>query len=271
MLLAIDIGNSSVALGIVDISDTNAPEIIALSRISLQKNRTADEYAVIMRDVLNMRLGDKSGDISIDGVAVSSVVPSVTPVISCAAKIITGVQPFIIGPGIHTGFRLAIDDPSTLGADIVANVSAALTALVPPMVIFDAGTANTLTLVDRDKSVSGIIIMPGLRISASSLHDSAELIDGVALFSNDVPLIGKNTEQSILSGLINGNAAMIDGLVRSIRESLNCKDTGEKLSLVATGEYARIIASKCRNKFTIDETLTLKGTATLYCTNRDRF
>ena len=266
MLLAIDIGNSSISFGVVDVSDKDELKIIASSKLSAQKCRSADEYAVLIREILRMHLG--TDQIPIDCAAISSVVPTLTATVADATQTLTGSRPFLIGSGIRTGFRIAIDDPSTLGADIVANVAAALRVTRPPLIIFDAGTANTITVVNSDGAVEGMIIMPGIRISAASLHDNAELIDSIELSANNIPLIGKNTEQSILSGLTNGNAAMVDGIVRTIRESLIPKDSEQKLSLIATGGYARTVISKCRNKFVYDEHLTLSGIAALFVRNR---
>ena len=265
MLLAIDIGNSSVSFGVADVSDKDNLKIIASSKISAQKGRSADEYAVLIREILRMHLGEKN--VLIDRAAISSVVPTLTSTVAAAAHTLTGSRPFLIGPGIHTGFRIAIDDPSTLGADIVANTAAALRMMPAPLVIFDAGTANTLTVVNSDASLDGLIIMPGIRISASSLHDNAELIDSVEVSANNIPLVGKNTEQSILSGLINGNAAMVDGIVRTIRESLIPKNSEQKLGLIATGGYVAPVIARCRNKFVYDEHLTLSGIAALFSAN----
>ncbi len=263
MLLAVDIGNTSVSFALFDSVSMSVEPIVA-SKISVQKNRSDDEYAVLIKQILDMRLPD---GYDIDCAAVSSVVPSITNTVVRATKILSGSQPHLIGPGIKTGFKISINDPACLGADIVSNTAAALNVCMPPLIIFDAGTANTITAIDESCSLIGTIIMPGIRISSSALHDNAELLDSVPISGEDMPMIGKNTEESVRSGLVYGNSMMLDGFVRNIRESLVPKDSDTKLGLVATGGFAKVITDKCRNKFIVDDFLTLRGIATLYYKN----
>lgn len=265
MLLALDIGNTSVSFGLFDLSDSSLLSPVVLSRIAVRKNASADEYAVLIRDVLKLRLGGQEP--MIDCAAISSVVPSASGVVSEAAAILSGRKPYVIGPGIKTGFRINIYDPACLGADIVSNTAAALDICNSPLVIFDAGTANTLTVIDSDRTLIGTIISPGLRISASALHEHAELLDSVPLVGGKLPMVGRDTDESVRSGLIYGNAMMLDGFVRNIRETVLAKDSCEKLGLIATGEFAKQITDHCRNKFLYDEALTVKGVAALYCRN----
>lgn len=268
MLLAIDIGNTSVSFGIFDLSDTGADTSlspIVMSRIAVRKNASADEYAVMIREILRLRLADR--DMHIDTAAISSVVPSTLSAVSDAAEILSGSKPYIIGPGVRTGFSIKIYDPACLGADIVSNTAAAFELCDPPFVVFDAGTANTLTVIDSTHTIIGTVISPGLRISASALSEHAELLDSVPLSSGNLPIIGRDTDESVRSGLIHGNAMMLDGFVRNIRETILSKNTGEKLGLIATGEFATRIIEHTRNKFTYDEALTLKGVASLYRRN----
>lgn len=265
MLLALDIGNSSVSFALFDIDAPSCP-LVASSKVSCIKNRSSDEYAVMIKNILDLKLGSSGYIISCS--AVSSVVPSITRSVCAAAKKLCGYDPFIVGPGIKTGFKISINDPAALGSDIVANISAALLISKAPLVIFDAGTANTIAVVDSTGTLTGIVITPGIRVSADALSNNAELLDTVSLDSSELHLIGKTTDQSIRSGLINGNAFMLDGYIRNIRESLIPKDSDQKLGLVATGGFSEIITAKCRNKFTLDDSLTLKGIAVLYVKNR---
>ena len=263
MLLCIDIGNTNVSFALFDKTD-DTPVCVMASELSCVKNRSADEYAVIMKSIIDLKIG--SGYI-IDSASISSVVPSATNIVADAARILSGSGPFIIGPGIKTGFKIDINDPASLGTDIAANVAAAIQDTNKPVIIFDAGTANTITVVDNNRTVIGIIILPGLRISAESLSDNAELLDSVAIDYSDIPLIGKSTAESVRSGLVHGNSLMLDGYVRNIREMLTADDPENKPVLIATGDYAECITSKCRNKFRFDSSLTLKGIATLYYKN----
>jgi len=263
MLLAIDIGNTSVSFALFD-KDRNPDELVVSSKISTQKNRSADEYAVLIKQILDLKLGS---DYSIDCSAVSSVVPTVTASVLSAAEILSGSKPYLIRPGIKTDFKISVNDPATLGSDIVSNVAAALEIAEPPLVIFDAGTANTITVIDEQRSLIGTVIMPGIRIASAALHENAELLDSVSVSSSELPIIGKNTEESVRSGLIHGNSLMLDGFVRNIRESFTAKDSANKLSLIATGGFSELITDHCRNKFFTDTSLTLRGVAALFYKN----
>jgi len=263
MLLTIDIGNTSVSFALFD-TDARSETPLFTSKLSVQKNRSSDEYAALIKNIIDLRF---DSDYSIDCAAVSSVVPSVTDNVLKAAEILSSSKPYLIGPGIKTGFKININDPACLGADIVANTAAALNICTAPFIIFDAGTANTITVIDSSCSLIGTIIMPGIRISSSSLHDNTELLDTVPISSENIPLIGKNTDESVRSGLILGCSMMIDGFIRNIRESLINKDHPVKLGLIATGGYAKLITTNCRNKFIIDDSLTLRGIASLYYKN----
>ena len=265
MLLALDIGNTSVSFGVFG-SDNEKDKLMFSSKISVQKNRSADEYAALINDILRLHITDFDKN-NICNAAISSVVPSVTPAVYGAAEILSSNKPYVIGPGCKTGFKIDINDPACLGADIVSNTAAAFDMLEPPFLIYDAGTANTITVVDRTGTLIGTVIMPGIHISASALHDNAELLETIALSSINTPLIGKNTEESVRSGLIYGNAIMLDGFVRNIREQIVNKDSGDKLGLVATGGFSKTVVRFCRNKFICDDSLTLKGIALLFRKN----
>ena len=263
MLLAIDIGNTSVSFALFDKADDLYNPVVS-SKLSYLKNRSSDEYAVIIKSIIDLKLGS---DYSIDSSAISSVVPSITNTVADAAKLLSGTDPFIIGPGIKTGFKIDINDPASLGTDIVANVAASMQEDNKPVIIFDAGTANTITVVNENRTVIGIVILPGLRISSESLSDNTELLDSVTIGHSEIPLIGKSTSESIRSGLVYGNSLMLDGYVRNIREMLTSGDPDNKPVMIATGDFAGCITSKCRNKFAIDDSLTLKGIAKLYYKN----
>ncbi len=263
MLLAIDIGNSSTSVGVFDITDKTSPKIISDFKIT-SRDSSADEYTIILKDFLS-RISANNAEI--DAAVISSVVPSLTDKFVRAAESICGNHPFLISNGIHTGFGINIKNPEQLGADIVANVAGSLNCCSAPTVILDMGTATTITVVNYTKSVIGTIIIPGIKISLDALYNSAAQLSDIVLNEN-LELIGKDTKASVSSGIINGNALMIDGFLRNIREELDLKESGNKLSLIATGGLAELILPHLRNKFIFDKNLTLKGLAVLYCLNR---
>lgn len=259
MLLAADIGNSSIRFGVFDLNDVKTP--LCSFSVASNVNRSSDEYELIIRGILKSKLSDCQCHRAV----ISSVVPSVTHSVTRAVSSITSSLPFVIGAGTHTGFKIKTDDPAELGADMVSNAAAALSLAEPPLVIADLGTATTLSVVNAEREFIGSIIIPGARLSFDALADSAELLNK-ASFTRPRELVGKNSADSITSGVINGNIFMIDAFIRNLREQL-CKG-GESLSLIATGGLSELIIPHCRNKFTIVENLTLIGSAILYAKNR---
>lgn len=263
MLLAIDIGNSSVSVGVFNIADNTLPKLIADFKIT-SRDSSSDEYTIILKDFLSRVIDDIS---LIKHSVISSVVPSLTDKFSRAAENISNNRPFIIASGIRTCFGIRIKNPEQLGTDIVSNIAAAVNLYKPPLVVLDMGTATTITVVDENKTILGTIITSGVKISLEALYNSAAQLNDIVL-DEKLELIGKDTKTSISSGIINGNALMIDGFLRNIRDELNIKDRGLKLKLIATGGLSELILPHLRNKFEFDKNLTLKGLAYLYCLNR---
>ncbi len=269
MLIAFDVGNSSLSVGVFDLSHKLSPDLVCSFKIS-NKPYSADEYAMYINDILSRHGFDnlkKSTDTPlITRAVISSVVPNLTSIISDAAEQISGNKPMIITSGIRTGFGIKIKNPEQLGADMVCNVAAALSISAPPIAILDMGTASTITVVDEDSNVIGSVIMPGLAVSMNALANSAALLRDVTLVRGDA-FIGKNTEEAVNSGVINGTIYMVDGFIRNIRESVINKKSNDKLSLVATGGLSMNIIPYTRNKFVFNENLTLLGAALLYAKN----
>lgn len=261
MLLCADIGNTSIKFGIFNLAYTYSP--ICTFSLSSDIYRSSDEYEFFIRQLLL----SKNISSDLNNSVISSVVPSLTYTIEKSLRCICDNTPFIIGHGTKTGFKIKIDSPAEFGADMVSNAAAAIHLCDTPIAIADFGTATTLTVIDANKNVLGSVIMPGIKVSADALSASAELLNGISL---NVPknLIGKNTEDSIRSGIINGNSFMVDGFIRNIRETV-CQN-GEKLNLLATGGLSNVIVPHLRNKFTVIDDLTLIGTAQLYKINRSK-
>lgn len=278
MILAIDIGNSSVSCGVfanaagTDLTADDA----CLCRFKIAaKHLSEDEYMLLIGQFLSLhgigfRLsnGQTASTIpssrTLDACVIASVVPSLTDTIARAAKRLTCVQPLLIGHGVRTGFGIKIQNPEQLGADIVANVAGAFLYVEPPFVVLDVGTATTITYVSPQKEILGTIIMPGIAVSMSALTDSAALLSTVSL-EKPQELLGRSTSESIRSGVIGGHALMIDGFLRNIRETYPCDD--KKLSLIATGGLAVSILPYCRNKFLQVTDLTLRGAVSLHVKN----
>lgn len=256
MIIAADIGNSNIKFGIFDGS---AEKLICSFSVSASAERTADEFLLTIKSFLS----DASVDCSFEGSVISSVVPSITTILQKTFTTLCNRDPLIVGAGIKTGFKISIDVQSEMGADIVSNVVESFNAVSAPFAVVDMGTATTISVVDRNNTLIGAIIAPGCGISLKALSDNAALLCDVSL-NKPTDIIGKNSLESITSGIYNGNIYMIDGFLRDIRAKV-CKD-GEKLGLVATGGYTSMLDSS-RNKFCIDDKLTLRGAARLYYNN----
>ena len=262
MILVFDIGNSSICFGVADLSCDRAV-LKMRSRIATTPARTADEYVLLIRNILHLHGIDVS---LIEFTAISSVVPELTAVIAAASATFSNSQPLIIGPGIRTGLSIHVDSQTQLGTDIVSNAVAALSYAVPPAVIVDMGTATTITAIDATSTLIGTIICPGLRVSMQALSASASMLGG-SDFLRPLSLIGKNTHDSVNSGVINGHALMIDGFVRELRQLLTVEEK-TKLSLIVTGGLADFVVPYCRNKFTVIPDLTLLGVAEIFRRNK---
>lgn len=257
MIIAADIGNTNVKFGLFDGS---ADSLCATVHISALCERTSDEYFLLIKTFLRDNGINSSG---LNGSVICSVVPSLTATVARSFEKLCGRPPFIIGAGTKTGFKLNIDTQSELGADIVSNVSEALSRCKSPAVIVDMGTAITLAAVDDDGVLAGTVICPGIGISIKALSDRAALLFDVGI-KKPKAVVGKNSADSIYSGSYYGTVYMIDGFIRQIRSEL-CGDGG-KLSLISTGGDSSLL-NDCRNKFENVPELTLRGAARLYYKN----
>ena len=162
MILALDIGNTNITMGVFDGRDLKF-----VSRLATDRQRTEDQYAVELRDIVDI-YGVSIGEI--EGSIISSVVPSLTSGIKRAVKRLTRTEPLCIGPGMKTGLNIKLNDPSTLGADLVAGAVAAIELFDCPCIIFDIGTATTISVLDADASMLGGVIIPnpGITLEAAT-------------------------------------------------------------------------------------------------------
>ena len=254
MILAIDIGNSNIVVGCVQDRDT-----WCIERISTDLEKTALEYAVLIRTILDLHHVNQD---DIDGSILSSVVPALSSTVESAiGKILPGKRVMTVGPGIKTGLKIAIDNPAQLGADLVVGAVAALNEYPAPLVLIDMGTATTISAIDANRTFRGVCIIPGLRVSMRSLVSNTSQLPLIGL---DAPkhVIGTNTIDSMKSGIIYGNADMIDGLI--IRMEAELKGTA---TVVATGGLAQYVIPHCRHHIFYDDGLLLKGLKLLYDKN----
>lgn len=253
MILAIDMGNTNIVIGCIDDEKTYFVE-----RLSTDKSKTALEYAVGFKTVLEVYHIDPA---QIEGAILSSVVPPLNNAVSDAVYKITGIRPMLVGPGLKTGLNIHMDDPKSIGADLIVDAVAAIHEYGAPLIIIDMGTANTMTVIDRNATFIGGLITPGLRLSMEALAGGTAMLYNVGL---EAPrsVIGKNTIDSINSGLVLGAAALIDGMIDRIEEEL-----GYTCKVVATGGLNSEVIPCCRHEIIVEEDLLLKGLQIIYGKN----
>ncbi len=254
MLLAIDIGNTNIVLGGI-----GEDKIYFTARIYTEKKLSYDQYTMQIKNILDIY------DINIDEIEdsiISSVVPPVLDSIKKAIKIIIGKDPLIVGPGIKTGLNIVMDNPAQLGSDLVVNSVACLDGFKPPIVIIDMGTATTISVLDKNKNYIGGCIIPGVKISLDALSSKTAQLPYISL-EEPKKIIGTNTIDCMRSGVIFGNASMIDGMISKIEESLE-----EKVTAIATGGIAKHIIQFCKKDIIYDGNLLLKGLYNIYIKNR---
>ena len=260
MLLAVNVGNKNISFAVFE---ENTIEPVSKFKIAADTAKTADEYVISVKQLLDFSGIDAK---AIDGVIMSSVVPSLNDVIKHVILVLTGKTPVTVGPGVKTGFAIKIDDPAELGADIVANAAAVVATLKEtksdrPAIILDMGAATTLFAINKKREVVGGAILAGVGMSLDMLHEKTALLPSIEM-SGVSRAIGKNTKESLISGVILGQAAMIDGLIDRFESELKC-DSGEAL-IFATGENCKPEIANCTHKIAYDSTLTLKGLARIY-------
>ncbi len=248
MLLAVDIGNTSIDLGLFD----QAGVLRKKGKLSAHRGKSADEYAVIIAGILELRHINAAG---VTDCILSSVVPSLTTPICGALQMLFSIKPILIGPGVKTGLNIRIDSQSTLGADLVSNAVGALSlGICVPLVIVDIGSATTFTVIDHTETLIGVIICPGVRTSLDALSAAAAELPDVSM-TPPRRLIAKNTEDAMNAGALYGHAVLLDGFAERIREELKA----ETLHIVVTGGLSSIILPYCRTECRHLPDLTLIG------------
>ncbi len=255
MLLAIDIGNSSIGLGLFE-----GNSLIFTAKLSADAKRSADEYAVIIRGLLT---SGGFSPASITAAIISSVVPALTHTVAEALRwkdISTPIPVMTVGGGVKTGISLKVDDPATLGGDIVTNATAAVKKYGAPVLIVDIGTATVISCVNGQKALIGVAISPGPLAAQEGLHRTAALIPYTEL-STPSDVLGKNTSAALRSGLVMGHACMIDGMLSRVLESHKLPaDT----PVVVTGGIAPLITEECKHAMSFEKDLTLWGLYHIY-------
>ena len=255
MVLAIDIGNSTTDIGLF----TREGTLRFRSALATSRNASSDQCAMSLMGAFSLyqaQLGEVSGSI------LSSVVPSVTANMCAAVERLTGKPPMLIGPGIKTGLNIKADLHDQLGSDIVACCVAALASYPSPLIVIDMGTAVTMSYL-RERSYEGCVIMPGVRVALEALSERAAALPHISI-EPPAHIFGHNTVDAMRSGVVYGNASMVDGMIGRLEE-----ESAPVSAVVATGRSAPEVLRYCRRKIHYDPDLLLRGLQLIYRKNTE--
>lgn len=253
-LLAVDVGNTNTVIGVF----RDNGELAAHWRIQTMAARTSDEYAVLLKTLLDMEGFPWR---SIDAGIISSVVPPAVFGIQKFFKTYYGGPALVVGPGIKTGMPILYENPREVGADRIVNAVAAYEEIKAGLIVVDFGTATTWDVINPKGEYMGGVIAPGLLISSEALYEHAAKLPRVEL-ARPGKVVARNTVASMQAGLIYGYAGMVDALVERIRAEVEFP-----ARCIATGGLAPLIATETKTIEATDELLTLKGLKILYHRN----
>lgn len=254
MLLAVDVGNTNVVLGIF-----RGTELRVSWRISTNRQQTGDEYGVILKNLFSQAGICES---SLSGIIISSVVPPLMFSLEEMALRYFNQQPMVVGPGIKTGINILLENPREVGADRIVNAVAGFELYGGPLIIVDFGTATTFDAISARGDYLGGAIAPGISISTEALFQRAAKLPRVELIK-PARVIGRDTITSMQSGIVFGFAGQVDGIVTRMSREFPVKP-----KVIATGGLAQLIASESNTLELINPLLTLEGLRLIYERNR---
>ena len=250
MLLAIDIGNTNVTLGVFEENTLQATWHLATD-----SSRMPDEYGMMLLNLLPLR-GVTHSDIT--AAVLCSVVPPLTQVFSQLCESFFGVKPLVVGVGVRTGIKILYDNPRDVGADRIVDAAAAFHLYDGPIIIVDFGTATVFDAISAQGEYLGGAIAPGLRVASESLFTSTSQLRRVELVAPK-SAIGKNTSHAMQSGLMLGHADLVEGIVKRFKREL-----GQDAKVIATGGLAPLMANLTPVFDAINLNLTLLGLQMIY-------
>ena len=250
MLLTADIGNTSITLGLFD-NDALVEEY----RLASDKDLSLEEYEVLLKSLFK--------EYKVDGCIISSVVEELTKKFKKSVDNVFKLDSLVLTTKINTGVKICLDNPKEAGADRIANAAGAYVLYNYPVIVIDFGTATTFDIVNGKGEFVGGIIAPGVNLQVKALNKFTSKLPRIEITPSS-NAIGHNTNDAILSGILRGSAAMIDGLVEQCE-----KELGQKAIVVATGGYSGLISTYLKRQFDfINPTLTLEGLRYLYQINK---
>ena len=251
MILAVDIGNSTVVMGLI-----NNSELIASRKTVTDISELEVNYKEEIKTLLKSHSISES---KIEGAIISSVVPLLTDILKEAVSDIFKLEPITVNSESITGIEIITDNPSQLGSDRIADATAGINEYGAPLVIIDMGTATTVSVINPQNQFLGGLILPGVRTSLNSLINNTSQLPRIKLGTPSERIIGTNTVSSIENGIVYGTAAQIDGLIQRISDELDFDP-----KIIATGGNAGAVIPYCKPKIVYDKNLLLKGLYIIY-------
>ncbi len=255
MILTIDIGNTNIIVGGIENG-----RVLFTGRIKTSHKLTTEDVTYKIKSILKQNEAPKA-----EGGIVSSVVPYLTGKAEKAIRQLTGKKALTVGKNVDLGIEILMDNPNKVGADMLVDAIGAMQKYNPPFLIFDLGTASTCSVIDKEGRYVGTVIAPGVYISMNAMSERCAKLPRIKL-ENPGSIISKNTKQSMRSGIIYGNAAMMDGIADRIFDEL-----GYEAKIIATGGISRVIIPYCRHNMEYDPDLMLKGLAVLWEKNQKNY
>lgn len=253
MIIVIDVGNTNTVVGILD-----GEKLVASGRFATISTQASDDWAMKIHSFMQINNIGK-----VEGAIVASVVPVMNRKLKKAIKTVTGLDALIVGPGVKTGLNIKIDNPAELGADLVVGAVAGINKYPCPMVIFDLGTATTASVIDKNKTYIGGVVMCGVITALNAISSGTAQLPQVDVSAPERSICS-NTVDCMRSGAVYGTAAMLDGLVERFEAEL-----GEKLTVVVTGGLGYTILKECKTDIIYDENLLIDGLRFIYEKNCD--
>lgn len=255
MLLAIDIGNTNITLGVF-----RDRELLGKFRMTTAVPRTSDEYGITLRELL---ISQKMDPDEIDAVIIASVVPDIMHSFGSAIIKYFGRKPIVVSAGIRTGIRVATENPRQTGSDRIVDAVAAYTLYGGPVIVVDFGTATTYDLVEPDGTFGVGITAPGIRTSARALWGGAAMLPEIEIRKPE-SILARETISSMQAGLVYGYIGQTEYIIRKLKEESGYADA----KVVATGGLGNIIVKETDAIDCYDQDLTLKGLELIYEKNR---